>query len=66
MAGNCYRIVVGEVGNEIGHIKECSAQTEIGAKRQLTQALSRYKGDGWGYIEKKIEGSMGDFWERIR
>ena len=46
-----YRLVVGETGNEIGHVMATTAQTEVGAKIALGRALAKYDGDGWGYWE---------------
>jgi hypothetical protein len=51
-----YRIVVGEVGNEQGHIVTTNAKTEMGAKRVLARELAEYDGDGWGWIEARDDG----------
>lgn len=63
IAGNeVYRVVVGEVGNEQGHI--CSPMTgdEMKARRQLALELSKYKGDGWGRVEVCRENGT---WEAL-
>ena len=46
-----YRIVVGELGNEVGHIVPTGARSDHGARSALGRALARYGGDGWGRIE---------------
>lgn len=46
-----YRIVVGEKGNEQGHIIDTTAKTDKGARIALTRALYPYLKDGWGRIE---------------
>lgn len=56
MASDKYKIVVGEKGNTIGHIVNHNAQTDIGAIRALTKALSAYDGDGWGHIVDLSDG----------
>ena len=47
-----YRIVVGEVGNEQGHIISTRAKSIEGALRSLKSELKKYGHDGWGYIEE--------------
>lgn len=46
-----YRIVVGEVGSEQGHIVETAARTDHGAAVVLGRELAKYHGDGWGRVE---------------
>ncbi len=46
-----YRIVVGEIGNEQGHIVETNAKTEQGARVVLGRELAKYGREGWGRIE---------------
>lgn len=46
-----FRIIVGEVGSERGHLIPIAATTEAGARRSLAKALRAYGGDGWGYVE---------------
>ena len=57
-----YRLVVGEKGNEQGHLVACKAQTPLGARIALGQQLARYKGGGWGYVQ--AEQPNGD-WARL-
>jgi hypothetical protein len=47
MREQTYRLVVGEVGNEQGHIIECYARSLDGARRAAHRALQPYGGDGW-------------------
>ena len=48
-----YRLVVGEIGNEQGHIIPCKATTLHGARSALGQQLARYgAGQGWGRVEE--------------
>ena len=51
-----YRVIVGEVGNEQGHIIPCNAKTDTGARRILARELAAYDGDGWGRIEYRAPG----------
>lgn len=46
-----YTIIVGETGNEIGHI--CSSQTcsDAAAVRKAKRLCATYKGDGWWRVE---------------
>jgi len=46
-----FRIIIGEKGNEQGHIVPLSTRTIYGAKRSLNQELRNYGGDGWGKIQ---------------
>ena len=46
-----YRIIVGEKGNEQGHIIPTRATTADGAWRAYRKAMQPYAGDGWGRIE---------------
>jgi hypothetical protein len=52
-----YRLVVGERGNEQGHIEQLNAANIKQAKRELTVALREYKGDGWGRVERDVWGN---------
>jgi len=54
-----YRLVVGEVGNEQGHIVPCKAQTEAGVMRAAKRAVAGYRGDGWCMIQAQTES--GDY-----
>ena len=49
--GYDYRIVVGEIGNEIGHIIPISVNSERLAKLALAKELRKYGRDGWGRVE---------------
>ena len=65
-----YRLVIGEVGSERGHVQATGAQTVAGANIALGKALSRYDGDGWGYVAiLRVSGqdsqSGQDEWERL-
>ena len=46
-----YRLVVGEMDNEKGHIIRTNAVTLRGAKIALGRAMAKLKGDGWGRIQ---------------
>jgi hypothetical protein len=46
-----YRIIVGETGNEQGHIIDSSAATPEEATLHMRRELEPYHGDGWGRIE---------------
>jgi len=51
-----FRLTVGEVGNERGHLVPTKARTLKGAKVALRRALAAYKGDGWGKISMDMTG----------
>jgi len=55
-----YRLVVGEKGNEKGHVVQTAAITIVAAYEALGAELKAYKGDGWGRVEYLREGG----WER--
>jgi len=57
-----YRLVIGEQGNEQGHIKYTNAKTLRGAKTVLSKELEVYGGDGWGRIEYQHKNGE---WERL-
>jgi len=58
-----YRIVVGEKGNEQGHIEYLDdGTTEAEAKKALRKALRAYAGDGWGRVEYDYAGTG---WRRL-
>jgi hypothetical protein len=57
-----YRVIVGEVGNEQGHIMPCNATTDAGARRVLARELAAYNGDGWGRVEYSRHG---DGWQEL-
>ena len=54
------RVIVGEKGNEQGHIIEVQGD-EKSAKRVLRKELAKYGGDGWARIEYSTDGEN---WER--
>ena len=63
-----YRLIIGEVGNEIGHVVYTSAKTARGAKRTLTCKLN--EGDTWGevqYLRTPAAASMSeqDEWDSM-
>lgn len=55
-SAHSYRLVVGETGNEQGHIVACHAITRADAEKALARAVAPYKGEGWGRIEMLING----------
>ena len=58
-----YRIVVGEVGNEQGHVISTRCTGLKGALRALKRELKKYGQDGWGYIE--VGGGTPSSWRRV-
>lgn len=58
-----YRLVVGEQGNEQGHIVGTRANTLEEAERALKRQLRGYKGNGWGRIE--IDDFNDGRWQRM-
>lgn len=46
-----YRLIIGEMDNEKGHIIRTNAVTLRGAKIALGRAMAKLKGDGWGRIQ---------------
>lgn len=57
-----YRVVVGENGNEEGHIMTAGT-TEAEAREALARELAKYRGDGWGRIEfSRVSESN---WQRL-
>jgi hypothetical protein len=59
-----YRIVVGEIGNEQGHIIPTSATDDAQARAALRQALKPYGRDGWGRIERNETPDNDATWSR--
>jgi hypothetical protein len=59
MQNENYRLIVGETGNELGHIHECGAKSLDGARRALRRLMRPYGGDGWGVICDVI-GNFGN------
>lgn len=65
-----YRIIVGETGNEVGHIIDTTATSIVSARRILVRELAKYRGDGWGYIEADLYDDnrwqrIDDTWEEV-
>ncbi len=60
-----YRLIVGEIGNNQGHIVATAAKTERGAKIALGHALSEYYGDGWGWVEINYNENDPNTWQVI-
>jgi len=58
-----YRLVVGEKGNEQGHIIPTQHKSYSGAKMQFGKELAKYKGEGWGYVERDLYDDGR--WERL-
>lgn len=58
-----YRGVVGEKGNDIGHVVAMAATNEADARAALALAVAPYGSDGWGRIEYQTAGMQG--WERL-
>ena len=44
---NEYTIIVGEVGNEIGHVTTAEYATDADAVKAAKKAAKKYNGDGW-------------------
>ncbi len=57
-----WRIVFGEIGNQQGHIVEIDVETDCQAYRQLSHALSPYRGDGWGYVERNDDANRPEYY----
>lgn len=55
-----YRLIVGETGNEQGHVIALNVLTLDGAYRALKREVAKYKGDGWGRIEDAQTGERLD------
>jgi hypothetical protein len=45
-----YITVVGETGNEQGHVAEVSAANDAAAIRKAKRAVAAYRGDGWWIV----------------
>ena len=60
-----YRLVVGEKGNEIGHIIQSRAKSERGANIALGQHLALYAGDGWGRVEVNYTPADSTTWQTL-
>jgi len=46
-----YRLVVGEKGNEKGHIIPLKVDSDEAAKKALKKEMKKYGKDGWGRVE---------------
>lgn len=60
-----YRLIVGEVGNERGHVISSTAKTSRGTRIALGKALAKYKGDGWGRVEVNYSPPDPTQWQRL-
>lgn len=60
-----YRLIVGERGNEQGHIHGCRAESLEGARRSLKRLMAPYGRDGWGIICDVIESAGDRQYQRI-
>ncbi len=58
-----YRVIVGERGNEQGHVIGEGIESEAAARLVLADELAKYRGDGWGRIEWRTADMDG--WERL-
>jgi len=47
---NMYTILIGETGNEQGHMVPNRATTDAGAIRAAKRACAAYSGDGWWIV----------------
>lgn len=55
-----YRVVVGEQGNDQGHVVDVVGD-EAYAYTVLDREVAKYQGDGWGRVEVRRPGG----WERL-
>jgi hypothetical protein len=46
-----YTIIVGETGNECGHLTNSSHVTDAAAVRMAKRLCAAYKGDGWWRVD---------------
>jgi hypothetical protein len=51
MSKATYRITVGEVGNEIGHVNTSWRASDLCAIRAAKRRCAAYKGDGWWVVQ---------------
>lgn len=59
-----YRVIVGEKGNEQGHVIPCEPDaSEQDARNHLQGELRAYGSDGWGRVEVQYPGETG--WRRL-
>jgi len=63
MTNITYRLIIGEQGNEMGHIIPTRATTERGVQVALARVLASYHGDSWGRVEVNYDDTG---WQRIQ
>jgi hypothetical protein len=51
MTKHAYQIIVGETGNESGHVTSSSHVSDAAAVRKAKELCAAYKGDGWWRVE---------------
>jgi len=60
--GSTFRLVVGETGNDVGHVIATRAKSVTSAERALARAMRPYFDDAWGRVE--IQRRNGG-WDRL-
>ena len=56
MTKQSYQIIVGETGNECGHVTSSSHVSDRAAIRAAKRRCAEYHGDGWWRVE--AEGAL--------
>lgn len=51
-----YQIVVGETGNDFGHITDSSHVSDAAAIRKAKRMCAEYNGDGWWIVRDMTGG----------
>jgi hypothetical protein len=51
MKERSYQIIVGETGNEVGHVTSSSHVSDAAAVRKAKELCAAYRGDGWWRVE---------------
>ena len=51
MKKQSYQIIVGETGNEFGHVTSSSHVSDAAAVRKAERLCAEYHGDGWWRVE---------------
>ncbi len=46
-----YQIIIGETGNEVGHVTSSSHVSDAAAVRKAARLCAEYHGDGWWRVE---------------
>ena len=46
-----YQIIIGETGNECGHVTSSSHVSDAAAVRRAKELCAAYRGDGWWRVE---------------